>query len=401
MSIIHHAPANNYSIISKLDPIAEEARKNIDEDEAFWIADFNHVRESLSLWHNNLPDVHMHYAMKCCDEPNLLHYLVNHGVGFDCASLKEIEQMLSYGAKPEDIVFSHPLKSIQAIKYAKEHNVKRLVYDSIDELQKIMKYYPEAEVFLRVKPRFSMAEIQLSKKFGAQPEDVPGLLKATKECNANFIGISFHVGSLCDDLKTFRVVFEYVYDLKKEAEDLGLKVRFIDIGGGFMPPNAPCHIGFKEIAALIEKDIHELFGNDKIEFISEPGRFIGSEYMDLYVPVIGEKLHLEEDGSTTQSIYIQDGIYGSFNALNYDHAVPHFEILSKVYPDSKKYSTSLWGQTCDSADIVYDEMQWPKLEIGDLLVIKRFSAYTYSPTSFFNGFHHHQVVPVNLEDPQN
>ena len=396
---VHVPPANNFSIVSSLSSEVIAARQKLDSDEAFWIADFNRTRESLELWEENIPSVKMHYAMKCCDEPHLLKFVADHGLGFDCASMKEIETIIGLGVDANRIVFSHPLKSIASLKYAKQMGVERLVYDTEEELRKIIRYYPEAEVFLRVKPKFSNAKIQLSKKFGAAPEDVPALIQLAADLNANFIGFSFHVGSLCDDLLTFRTALEYVAELKVKAEDLGLSACFIDIDGGFLSPNAPSNVSFQAIGEAIETAIEDLFGEDEVEFIAEPGRFIGSEFMDLHLPVIGVKTHNDDDGEVSQSIYIPDGIYGSFNALNYDHAEPHFEMHTEAKEDDEKIPTTLWGQTCDSADIVYEDMMWPALEVGDLLSIKKFSAYTYSPTSFFNGFPHHKVIYLNEEEP--
>ena len=123
--------------------------------------------------------------------------------------------------------------------------------------------------------------------------------------------------------------------------------------------------------------------------------------MDLYLPVIGTSDDQKEDGSIVQSIFIPDGMYGSFNALTYDHAELHFLLcpLEEV-KEEKKISTTLWGQTCDSADCFYENMQWPKLNIGDMLSIHRFGAYTYSPYSFFNGFHHHKVFYLHKNEEE-
>jgi ornithine decarboxylase len=214
---------------------------------------------------------------------------------------------------------------------------------------------------------------------------------------ANFIGFSFHVGSLCDDITTFRVALQSIAELKREAQQLGLNVSFVDIGGGFLPPNAPANHPFACVASAIEEAIAALFGDQEIEFIGEPGRFISSEYMDLHLPVTCVKEHTGEKGIVTQSVYIPDGMYGAFNAITYDHAMPHFEMYSNA-PEGRTVPTALWGQTCDSADCVYEDVEWPKLEVGDLLTVRKFSAYTYSPTSFFNGFGHHKVFVVNAED---
>ena len=403
---MHHvAPHDNFTIVKNLDETTVKCLESIEPDQGFWIADFNRVRHSLSLWEENLSTIKIHYAMKCCDEPNLLEFLADRGVGFDCASKNEIERILALGVDANRIVFAHPIKSIASIKYAKEQGVQRLVFDSENELRKILRYYPDCEVFLRVKPKFTNAKIQLSKKFGADPTEVLSLLTLCSELGANFIGFSFHVGSLCDDMTTFRVALEYVADLKSKAESLGLNVSFVDIGGGFLPPSAPAKVPFVQIAETINAAINELLGDDEIEVIAEPGRFLSSDYMDLHLPIISVKVHTEPNGETEQSIFVPDGIYGAFNALNYDHAEPHFEIRTEgAYEGTEssveRIKTLLWGQTCDSADLVYEEMMWPKLEVGDLISISKFSAYTYAPTSFFNGFPHHKVFTINKEDDE-
>jgi ornithine decarboxylase len=296
------------------------------------------------------------------------------------------------------IVFSHPIKSRESLRYAKKHGVRRLVFDTIEELDKIMRFYPDADVFLRVKPKFSNAVIQLSKKFGAEVSEVSKILKHVQESAANFVGFSFHVGSLCDDITTFRTALQYVADLKTEAEELGLTTSFIDIGGGFLPPNAPANHSFASVASAIEEAIGQLFVPGEVEFIGEPGRFVSSEYLDLHLPVVCAKEQYDEKEELCQSVYIPDGMYGAFNAICYDHAVPHFEMHAEGADFEKTVPTALWGQTCDSADCIYEDMRWPLLKAGDLLTVRKFGAYTYSPSSFFNGFGHHKVFMINREE---
>jgi ornithine decarboxylase len=383
--------------MTQQDPVIQEIQKSVDEDEAFWVADLNVPRNCLALWEEYLPTVKMYYAMKCCDEPHLLRFLADRGIGFDCASKNELERILALNVNASRIVFSHPLKSIESLRYAKEYGVERLVFDSEMELKKIMRYYPSAQVYLRVKPRFSNAKIQLSEKFGAAPNDVNNLLSLTRDLGANFIGFSFHVGSLCDDVDSLTGAIQYVSELKAKAISLGLKVDFVDIGGGFYSPNSPTKLEFPGIAAGIEKAIREVFGDEGIEVIAEPGRFIAAEYLELNLPVIGIKRIEGNDGSIVQNVYLPDGIYGAFNCIPYDHAEPHFEIWTDDASE-EFVETNLWGQTCDSMDVIYRKMTWPRLKIGDLVTIRKFGAYTYSPSSFFNGFLHHRVFPINAKD---
>jgi ornithine decarboxylase len=82
----------------------------------------------------------MFYAMKCCDEPNLLRFLADRGIGFDCASKDELRRILALGVDASRTVLSHQIKGIDALGYAKEYNVNRLVFGSAPELRNISKY---------------------------------------------------------------------------------------------------------------------------------------------------------------------------------------------------------------------------------------------------------------------
>jgi hypothetical protein len=72
----NHTPINNFNQITELDERVREIQKDIDSDEAVWIADMNRPRESLNLWKNHLPKVKIFYAMNmCCDESSLLEFV--------------------------------------------------------------------------------------------------------------------------------------------------------------------------------------------------------------------------------------------------------------------------------------------------------------------------------------
>jgi ornithine decarboxylase len=144
---VHKAPQNNFSIVLNLDSKVQAALRKLDGDVAFWIVDMNRPRESLSLWADNLPSVKSFYAMKCCDEPNLLRFLADGGCGFDCASQDEIAHILALGVESDRIVFLHPIKNRAVLRYAKEEGINRLTFDTIEELEKIMEIYPDATSF--------------------------------------------------------------------------------------------------------------------------------------------------------------------------------------------------------------------------------------------------------------
>ena len=72
-----------------------------------------------------------------------------------------------------------------------------MTFDSIEELRKIHKVFPEAECVIRVATEIvnCSAMYELSSKFGAFIEDIPEILKVSKELGMTIKGCSFHVGS--------------------------------------------------------------------------------------------------------------------------------------------------------------------------------------------------------------
>ena len=73
--------------------------------------------------------------------------------------------------------------------------------------------------------------------------------------------------------------------------------------------------------------------------------------------------------------YINDGVYGSFNCLLYDHAGVDIETLDD-YHKSSLYPSSVWGPTCDGLDCVLETVELPDLEIGDWVFFSNMGAYT-------------------------
>ena len=121
--------------------------------------------------------------------------------------------------------------------------------------------------------------------------------------------------------------------------------------------------------------------NNIIKFIAEPGRFFTESTHTLVINVIAKKKE-----KNVIKYYLNDGIYGSFNCINYDHQTPDLIPLKTTYNATNKYNTTFFGPTCDSLDCIYKDIQYQELNIGDWLYVTNFGSYTVSPSSTFNGF---------------
>ena len=105
-------------------------------------------------------------AVKCNPDPQLLRLLASLGTGFDCASKTEIEQVLNLGVSPERVIYAQPCKTNSYVRYVANAGVRQMTFDNADELRKIAKLFPEAELFLRIHTDDSSSLCRLSLKFG-------------------------------------------------------------------------------------------------------------------------------------------------------------------------------------------------------------------------------------------
>lgn len=99
--------------------------------------------------------------------------------------------------------------------------------------------------------------------------------------------------------------------------------------------------------------------------------------------------------------YINDGVYGAFNCILFDHqkVTPHILTMRhNPVEDCDEWfgsedNASIWGPTCDSIDCVCPDIQLPsQLEVGDWLGFDTMGAYTICAASQFNGFERSGVI---------
>lgn len=114
-------------------------------DEPTAICDLSSIISRVRLWKEKLPQVTLSYPVKCNNDPLVLRVLDRLGVKFSCASKDEIRSMRVRGALAEDILFANPVKIISHLRCAEKQHVGLLVVDSLDELEKVKMYHPEAK----------------------------------------------------------------------------------------------------------------------------------------------------------------------------------------------------------------------------------------------------------------
>lgn len=374
-----------------------------DPESAFYVVDLGAVRRQHLRWVKALPRVEPFYAIKCCPDDEIVRLLASLGVGFDCASMAELEQVLGAGVSPDRIVYANCCKPKSHVKYAKQHGVELMTFDNAHELRKIAKMYPGARTLLRILADDSHSLCKLGTKFGAPISRVAELLRVAREEGVCVEGVSFHVGSGCFDAVAFGDAVRLARRVFDIAESMGFEMSLLDCGGGFPGSDAE-GITFEEVAKVLSGALDELFP-PSVRVIAEPGRFYACSSHTLATNVIAkrtvtrdadvedaEAVVPSEEGSDRPAFmyYVNDGVYGSFNCLIFDHATLNPQVLPRVSGAGRipaaAFQCSLWGPTCDSMDCLTKETTLPELEIGDWLYFEDMGAYTKAAASTFNGF---------------
>ena len=334
-----------------------------------------------------LPQVVPYYAIKANPHPKIVKNFVQLGASFDVASAWEMNLAMRLGASPEKIIFANTIKSVEDIIAARRRGVRLLTFDNEPELHKLAEHHPKAQVLLRIKVENQGSIVELSLKFGADPENAIPLLTKAKSLGLTPMGISFHVGSQCKNTENYLQALEITSKIFDEAEELNMPLKILDIGGGFPIQHFDGEIGvnFERMAAQIRKQIRRLFDR-RVRFMAEPGRFLVGPAGILTTQVIGRAFR-----NNKNYYYLNDGIYGDFSGMVFDHCKYEFKTLRK----GNKFLSALAGPTCDSFDTMATNTEIPELYVNDVVYVKNIGAYSSaSAVANFNGFPPAKIVLV-------
>ena len=354
-------------------------------DNAFYIVDITTIISKYEEWTRLLPSVTPHYAIKANPNDVIITTLHKLGVKFDCASKNEISQALRLSVKPSDIIFANPCKAEEHLKYARSSDIDLLTFDDKEELKKICLYHPNADLVLRIKVDDSKSQCKFSCKFGCDLKDVRDILKFALGSELNVIGVSFHVGSNCEDVETYYRAVEDCRKVFDIAKELGINMTLLDIGGGF-PGTDDAVVTFSDIAKKLNESFDKFFNKESfpdLKIISEPGRYFCAASHTLILNVVSKK-KINTNGEKSFVYYLNDGVYGSFNCIVFDHAKPILKPFNER--EGEVYKCIVFGPTCDSIDTISAECKLPDLAIGEWVYVENFGAYTRAAASTFNGF---------------
>ncbi len=315
------------------------------------------------------------YAVKANPHPLVLEAVAAGGVThFDAASLGEIELVtgLIEGA---DVSFNNPVKAAAAIERAHvDFGVRDFVVDHADELAKVLDVTgSDVTIQVRLGRPSPSAVVDLSSKFGADPDTARDLLEAVRSAGA-LPAASFHTGWQTQDPGMYREMLELALGL---AEDLA----YVNVGGGFPSVFKSPGIGLMEYFDAVR--------SSPVPLRCEPGSAMVTEGA-----VLAARVLLRKD----EAVYLNTGIYGGLNEhLHYPRPTPVRVVdqQGEEVESSIVVEATVFGPTCDSLDVLPNRYRIPaSTKAGDWLLFGLAGAYSNALRTDFNALGQLDVVPV-------
>ena len=350
------------------------------------LIDCDMIRRQYRALHDALPGVTLCYALKPLPHAAVVAELRDLGAAFDVATTGEIRLVGKEGVPPERCIHTHPIKTDRDIRAALRFGIRTFVVDNPDELRKFQRHRARAEILIRLSFRDPSAVVDLSRKFGCEPAAVPTMLELARSLGVRVRGLSFHVGSQVASAAKYVEAIAACREIIERAAENGLAdLDTLDIGGGFPVPYHGETTPIGQFCRPIRQALKKL--PRKMRLLAEPGRFIAAPSGTAVAAVVGRA---QREGRWWY--YLDDGLYGSYSGQLFDHVKYPIECLDR---NGTAHPCVLAGPTCDSIDVIREDIPLPELQIGDLLVGRMMGAYTQATATDFNFIPRAKIVAFN------
>ena len=359
----------------------------------FYLYDEKAIRDNMADFtkaFSIFPKFTEHFAVKAMPNPYMLKVLAECGCGGDCSSLPELMLCQMSGITGERVIFTSNETPAEEFQLAyKQGNIINL--DDITHIEFLRASlggkFPELICFRYNPGPLKEGNAIIGKpeeaKYGLTREQIFEAYKKSRDFGAKRFGLHTMVASneLNPDyfVDTAKMLFELAVELK---EKLGIKIEFLDLGGGIGIPYKP---GQKKVDLFeVAKKIRALYdsmivpaGLDGLEIKWECGRPITGPYGWLVTKAIHKKdtyrKYIGVDACMAD--LMRPGMYGAYHEVTVSgkEAAPKTEVYDVV------------GSLCENCDKFAVQRPLPKIENGDLVIIHDAGAHGRAMGFNYNG----------------
>jgi ornithine decarboxylase len=344
------------------------------------VINLDRIKERFIELQEALKEAKIYYAVKANDHQEILALLNDLGSGYEVASSYELEKVLRLGVDSSRIISSNPVKPLDFIDYAYKSGIKAFSIDSYKEIDKLKKIAPRSRVYVRLIVPNEGSDWPLTNKFGVDVDTALDILEYAKYQGLIPYGITFHVGSQCNNLRNWFIGIKKAWELWEKAIYRGIKLTMLNLGGG-IPVNYQYEsLSIRDIGSYIEALLQKYFLIKPMEIQIEPGRGVVGDAGVLVSSVIG-KTTKYINGEESYWIYLDTGV---FNGLAEVLGGISYPMYAEQKGEIKPYTIA--GVSCDSMDIISNFTYLPDVDVGDRIYIMATGAYTTVYAANFNGF---------------
>jgi len=350
----------------------------------------------VQLLRATLPNgIDLSYAVKANPMPAVVQHLSALVDSLDVASAGELRIALDTPMPAHHVSFAGPGKTPAELAQAIAAGVT-IEMESETEAERVVSIGARSgirpRVAVRVNPDFEVkgSGMRLGggpQQFGVDSERVPALLKELARADVDFMG--FHIFAGSQNLRA-----EILCDAQRKTVDLALRlaqaapapIRYLNLGGGFGIPyfekDSPLDLAAigANLAELLDSSIRPNLPDARV--VIELGRYIVGECGVYVTRVVDRKesrgrTFLVVDGGLHHQL-AASGNFGQVIRRNYPLAVG-----TRIDEPATERATVV-GCLCTPLDLLGDNVEIPRADIGDLVVVFQAGAYglTASPNAF-------------------
>jgi diaminopimelate decarboxylase len=337
------------------------------------------------------PKVRILFAAKANGNLAVMRALARRGAGADVFSSGELHLALDAGIPAEKLLFNGSSKTPGDLKIAVEKDVIVSV-DSLDELHQLdaaaQGAGKTAKISFRVNPALEVpthpkiATGLATSKFGIPHKEIPAAYREAMSCkNLQPVGIHCHIGSQILDIEPFVRAAEVMVRIAKELTDLGVRLEFIDLGGGLGIPYhhdtdpAPTPEDYAARVVPVFKAGIEACGITP-ELWVEPGRSLVADSTVLLTRVNSTK------SAHKRFVNVDAGFNLLIRPAMYD---AYHEVIVANNADAPLITEyTITGPICETGDILAADRKLPQVAAGDIIAVLDTGAYGYAMSSQYN-----------------
>jgi ornithine decarboxylase len=340
----------------------------------FLLIDLAQVRANLRRLRAAFGGAEVFYAMKANPHPAVLLALAAEGCGFEISSDGELDLIEALG-EAVPLLSSNPIKAPRFVGRAARAGVEGFAVDSPAEVDKIAREAPGAAVYVRLLVDNGGSEWPLARKYGVGPDDAVALLTRAADVGLRAWGTTFHVGSQCRLAESWDAALAVTAEVWNAAGRLGLDLEFLSVGGGMPIQHLREIASPEEIGEVVLRGVAERFPS-VARLTLEPGRGLIGDAALLGASVIGTAQRGAE-----RWVYLDVGV---FNGLMETIEGFRYELATSV--SGPTHPVVLAGPSCDSVDVIAEDVELPELAENDRVYFLNAGAYTLAYASSFNGW---------------